>query len=928
MKPLRQVKMLNRRLLRSILILLMLAAVTFALCSQAAEYVISTREIAKAAQSYIGVGSAEIEPPKLSDTRWSIPTNEYGEIEPDTDQMGIIEPYKDLYRRISQEQLAIIETIPYVSMTETRYMTAGLSDTLDRLDDGGYFYNLISRCIVEATVADYYIQQGTSYLSLVDTSVLAGHAPWDDFNVHTLLRLFAAPALSGFRGGANRCAQLYTARYKYFPDYIENNVEIGSRYVFTLRYEIFNTSNSREYYLYDYLAEPWCDAVISVTGETDDYLQQDEYTPLTQLIEITDADMRTFDMVYTADMSSIMRFTQGKMTIIDGRTLTLEDSESNAHSCVISNELANAYGLEVGDLISMRLGMRLFEQYKNLGAVAIYPERYELPGDSVELEIVGIYIDTDGELGQHQEPNWSYSINTIFVPRSLLTVHESELSGHMPTPAEFSFIVGDAWDIPAFIEEAEPLLSQAGLTLIFEDGGWLAIADAFNAVKQASVIRISLLILTTAAATLLSVYVFITQRKKEYAIMRALGTTRNISDRSLLAPFFAIALIAVLFGALASWFYSSLMITDSGVLGSLQSDIVIDFSMPVFVFIACIVGELVLAIVIAAVMLRRLGSVSVLSLLHDSGSKTKKRVSRERTEASEPLMTSVVTEVYSATADEPFSKQPSKTEHENIEKHDGYAKRELEIGRKKSTYRYITRYVRVRILRELNKSVLVVLVATALLMGIGQLENTRRSNANLFENTDIVAYATGGTRLSLIPQFMESGYVSSSYYANSAMMVFNIVNAQLIVTNDIGRYIGEEIEVIYADGYDASIMEKSGFVVVLGEALMSYLGLEPGGKVSVTVPSYRERIAQHIIDRHRQANPDDQITDEEIIWANRNEIEGMMINESQSFTIVGVISTQSGQYDMAAFTPGVPSSNTGYGTLVYGSGTSLDIAEF
>lgn len=161
----------------------------------------------------------------------------------------------------------------------------------------------------------------------------------------------------------------------------------------------------------------------------------EEYALLSKLIQITNADMHTFDIVYTDDMRGILRFAEGDMEIIEGRVLTKADSAKGS-SCVISREFAEANDLHVGNTITIKLGTELFEQHKALGAVAVTWERYAPPVKTVTLEIIGIYADVDNVSIQATAPHLCYSVNTIFVPMSLLPADDNLLSNHVFSPAE------------------------------------------------------------------------------------------------------------------------------------------------------------------------------------------------------------------------------------------------------------------------------------------------------------------------------------------------------------------------------------------------------------------------------------------------------------------------------------------------------------
>ncbi|MDR1589962.1 MAG: ABC transporter permease [Oscillospiraceae bacterium] len=640
MKPSLSIKTLYRAPVKTILTFVLLAAVTFAFFSQVGEYAITERELANAAGQYIGVGTAEIaEAPDIKPV-----SSDYMNADPRVASRYSEEErayYLDelRYQPLSREQLDAISGLPYITSFDTRYMTVGVSDTYYRPDDGSPFYNYTTRCIVEGTLAEIKYGASTNlmgsteegefyrfdWLVLNDCTPIAGAGDDWSHDYATLLVESNAvkPYMRSSVGGSERSVT-YTHDYIYDTAYLEG-LTPGNRYVFVLRFDpleaLPNVTEGRQkytLYLYDHLAEPWCGSIWPVTGAPDDYLETEEYAPLRELVEITNADIHTFDMVYTDDMSTIPRFAEGQMVIADGRALTPEDGAGGASVCVVSRDFAEANGLGVGDTLTVRLGTELFEQYKGLGAVAGTRERYSPAEKAVTLEIVGVYADTDGASAQARQAHRSYSVSTVFVPKSLLPVDESTLDKHMFSPAEFSFKVENAWDIPAFLEESAPAFTEMGLTLVFSDGGWTDIVDNFQSAKQLSLIRIVILAAAVAAATGFTVYLFIGRKKKEYAIMRALGTPRHTSARALTVPLMAVTALAVLVGSAVAWVYTVTTVAGGGTLAMLEERSA-NASIPATVAIGCILGEFALALLIAIVLLRRISALPPLLLLQDGG---------------------------------------------------------------------------------------------------------------------------------------------------------------------------------------------------------------------------------------------------------------------------------------------------------------------
>ena len=283
----------------------------------------------------------------------------------------------------------------------------------------------------------------------------------------------------------------------------------------------------------------------------------------------------------------------------------------------------------MGDKVKLKLGDELFEQYAPLGAVASCRGRYANQFVDAEFEIVGSYVDVNIQKLREIDLYWAYSDNTIFVPLSFLPVEESELNDHEFKPGEISFVVGDARNIRPFVEECIPKLEEMGLTVYFSDGGWLRIEEQ---VKQAGSLSLSKLLAFGAACVLasaLTVYLFIGRKKREYAIMRALGTTKAGANRSLFVPLVLLAVIAVALGGAAATVYSGQNVVNT-LREFVELGLEVDPSVPLPVSAYGILGELVLVVILASYGLQRLGKKPPLMLLQENTNRDAKSEKKKR----------------------------------------------------------------------------------------------------------------------------------------------------------------------------------------------------------------------------------------------------------------------------------------------------------
>ena len=520
---------------KMLLTFLLLGATSYMSFTGIAEYTITTREYERIVSYYKGVGAVEVEP--MPD---SYPEFDYYLY---TDERVVDNPYGDhidahKYAGLRKSDIDAISAMPYVTLSSTRYMTAGIADELTRSEIIRNYYNYTHRFIAEAefhrlnlgVIPDIgwvyhdadpngivmgfnYIMQKRFYIAFDNFVPLTTETSWiDDYRRNYASedgRGVSFPYLTAFA---------YTGNTDFYDEYTEEFLKYnvfgnrgdGINAVYDGRHSAFVHTGHRDRvdaYNFDYLESlipseryliigrydplqlrsnptltdlstiEWWPQIYPLSGLPDNYLELEEFHPLREMIEITDTDHHTLDVVYADDMSSIMRFAEGSMAMTDGRMLTRDDSDSGNSVCVLNNAFMLANNLSIGDTISLRLGDKLFEQNAALGAVASIRERYsDSLSDAIEFEIIGVYRDTDSIPQRSNDLFWAYSPNTVFIPVSFLQIEVPD--SHIVKPGEFSFVVGDARDISAFLKEAEHLIeADLGLSLYFNDGGWSAIEE-------------------------------------------------------------------------------------------------------------------------------------------------------------------------------------------------------------------------------------------------------------------------------------------------------------------------------------------------------------------------------------------------------------------------------------------------------------------
>ena len=561
--------------------------------------------------------------------------------------------YESVHQQpFTAEEASALASLPYISAADRRCMTAGVSEDYLRLYDKPDYYVCQHLVILEATLAanekdefwsrcyssfeghddNYYKKyepEGTRSVWLTDMKLLSGDQGFLDRQLEyyggkarvmvcSIKEEYLEKKRFHWEGSSAKGIHysVESAEYDVTLKDVESLVP-GRRFVFVLRenpflHVEFNLEEQFHYSVGDDSRKGWWPYFTDVTDLPENYLELEEFAGLRSLLEVTEADRHTFDVVYTDNMGSIRRVTQQQLAPVQGRFLTPADAGKPV--CVVSEAFLEQTGLHLGDSIDLRLGTVLMEQYVPVGAVAMTKGRYATEWTPAGFTIVGSYADVKNGKWLLQDLFWAYSDNTIFVPSSFLPA-SCDVENHLFRPGEISFLVGEAKNIPAFEEEGLPLVEALGLNYKFDDRNWTAVANKMEVMKTASLVRLLAFAAAALLALALTVWLFLVRRKKEYAILRALGCPRRDAANALSLPLLLLAALAVLAGTAAARLRVGLSGQTSTEALSEGLETLSRMSAPgyalAFLGFLCVIG------LVAFLYLNKLGKKSPLTLLQE-----------------------------------------------------------------------------------------------------------------------------------------------------------------------------------------------------------------------------------------------------------------------------------------------------------------------
>ena len=261
---------------------------------------------------------------------------------------------------------------------------------------------------------------------------------------------------------------------------------------------------------------------------------------------LLDVNLRSAQLTTTRDMSAIADLEE-KYALLDGRLLNPGDDESEDPVCVIRQELALSAGLKVGDTLRVTLwdldapgsAVRPDLEGKKLST---------LPNREVELTVVGILLrlnDGSYELSERY--------GDIFLPDSILPQGwgAAAWEGRCASPLT-SVVLGSMQDAQGFLADYEETFRTLGWSFHFAPNGWTDFAAAAEPLRQSARSTAFLFALAAALALGLTVFLHLLFTRREAAILRALGFPARRVLRAALCPLLMSGFCGILLGGAAA----------------------------------------------------------------------------------------------------------------------------------------------------------------------------------------------------------------------------------------------------------------------------------------------------------------------------------------------------------------------------------------
>ncbi len=161
------------------------------------------------------------------------------------------------------------------------------------------------------------------------------------------------------------------------------------------------------------------------------------------------------------------------------------------------------------------------------------------------LEIVGIYDDLPG-LGSLTHTTSAYVPNSILPADAVYPLDGVYAS-------MYSFVLDSSLNQDAFLNENKAALAKLGIGLNFVDNNGAAFWASVTPLRRSALAGLLVYSLVLVVALMLTIFLYLNQRRRDYAILRALGVPRNRANRQLLLPIVLTSIAGILTGGALAW---------------------------------------------------------------------------------------------------------------------------------------------------------------------------------------------------------------------------------------------------------------------------------------------------------------------------------------------------------------------------------------
>ena len=310
-------------------------------------------------------------------------------------------------------------------------------------------------------------------------------------------------------------------------------------------------------------------------------------------IALANQNERSLFLTTTRDMNNIPAYIGLNRRIVSGRAITNQDYLEENNVIVVNQSFANRRGVVVGDIIRMKIPQNQYvvNQFTTTLGGGTLPERSmrtfpeDLPDEYLSLEVVGTFrFDEGGGEGvgtSRHSPMYAFVPDSIIpeINHSVLLLDDFDeiyeehgydvlnqfiewyeamyaaLPQNRLSPLDFSFVLSDSRYEEAFYLENRAEFEEIGLILAVIPARASQFWVSIGRIMAMLVFNLVLFSITLFFVLIISAFLFLKSKSKDFAIMRAFGLSRANILLKTLAAILVILIPAVFLGGLSAWHF-------------------------------------------------------------------------------------------------------------------------------------------------------------------------------------------------------------------------------------------------------------------------------------------------------------------------------------------------------------------------------------
>ena len=493
-----------RQPVKTALLVLVTALITFAFVSRASEYLLIRQETDRLGAFYRAIGTVE--------------------------SLGI------RGRNRVDKLLAYLDQHPDVKLADQVHYDSAVMEgvyNMDASEDNGYRFNR----------EDAFFYGTLEY-------VYAGTIPGDKgtripiykfyFKVDDVIASYPETVQPGDRVALINPSNSIRFSYRDLTDIYEE-LEIGGRYLLRGEYAYHMTDGATLVFkpLTPIRDGLWYYPVAE--GEAD--LSDPLLAGVAEQIRLFDDNQHSLQTIAAKDVSALAQVWEESrgLYLLDGRWPDSQDNSENRRVCVIHERLATQRGLAVGDALTMTL--------RDLRGPTGYlceegdMSRRIVSGEAEQYEIVGVFNSTDA---------WDKS--RVFLPASArpASFRYGVKSGAEDVLFELTSPAAEA----GFMAEAVGAAADFGLRPLMLENNWDSFQAAAKPMRRSSLFNGAVYSAVMALTLCLIVLIYSRMRRRDVAIARSLGVPARRCAWDYALPLLAAGGLGILSGGIGGWVFT------------------------------------------------------------------------------------------------------------------------------------------------------------------------------------------------------------------------------------------------------------------------------------------------------------------------------------------------------------------------------------